>query len=152
MAKATPKTKAWRSCARYCKVRGCLRDRGVPYLGICVTCGKPYHIAYLEAGHAISGRRNAVLFDIEIIDTQCSYCNQVLHGRQQRYREILAQRHGPEWMENRLRRAKRVIKDNQIDFEKLQLGFDRMYKKAMQGRGIRTWSQLLQEGRPQRRC
>ena len=147
MSKATDRDKAWEACARYCKVLGCLKDRGSPFLGICITCGKPYHIAYLEAGHAISGRRNAVLFDVMIIHPQCAYCNRVMHGWQKKYRKILAERHGEEWMAKRERRAKRVIKNDQIDFVKMRKGFERMYKKMMEQHGFHTWSQLLQMGR-----
>ena len=135
--------KAWEACARYCKIRDCLKVRGFAFLGRCITCDRNYHIVNLEAGHAISGRRNAVLFDVAIIHPQCSYCNQVMHGRQKRYRKILAEIHGEEWMANRERRAKRVIKDSQIDFVKLQKGFESKYKVMMESYGFHTWKQLL---------
>ena len=146
MAK-TDRDKAWEACARYCKVRDCLQDRGFAYLGICITCSRNNHIANLEAGHAISGRRNAVLFAEKLIHPQCRHCNQVLHGHQKKYRKILAERYGQEWMDMMERRAKRVIKNDQIDFVKMRKGFERRYKKMMERHGFHTWSQLLQMGR-----
>lgn len=138
---------AWEACARYCKVRDCLKDRGLPFVGRCITCGRNFHISSLDAGHAISGRRNAVLFDVMLIHTQCTWCNQLKHGDQKNYRRILAERYGEKWMAERERRAKRVIPDSRIDFVKLQKGFECKYQKLMRLQGYRTWSELLQQGR-----
>lgn len=146
MVATNDRTKASTACAKYCKIRDCLEDRGSPFLGRCITCGRNYHIDALQAGHAISGRRNAVLFNVQIIHTQCYGCNVIAHGSQKKFRKILAERHGEEWMQNQERRAKRIIRDSEIDFVKLRNGFERMYNKLMQKHGFKTYSELLQAG------
>ena len=144
---ATDKNKAWQACARYCRVRDCLRDTGYAFLGRCYTCALHFHISALEAGHAISGRRNAVLFDVGIIRNQCRYCNLILHGRQKEFRAKLANEHGQQWLADRLRRGKRIIPDKRIDYGKMREGFEKKYRKLMASRGFKTWGQLLKEGR-----
>lgn len=145
MAPATDKAKAWEACSRYCKVRDCLQDRNYAFLGICITCGRPYHISVLQAGHALSGRGKAVLFDVELIHTQCYHCNVIEHGQPKLYRKIMVERHGEEWMAKKERRAKRAVKNN-IDYAKMRAGMNRKYKKLMLSHGYKTWSQLLQDG------
>src|SRR4030042_5176303 len=99
MAESKERKASADACAKYCKIRDCLADRGFVFVGRCITCGRNFHISNLEAGHAISGRRNAVLFDIMIIHTQCGWGNRVNHGEQKKHRKILAERYGEEWVE-----------------------------------------------------
>lgn len=40
-----------------------------------MTCNRAYPFKQLQAGHFISGRGNAVLFDERIVYTQCIGCN-----------------------------------------------------------------------------
>ena len=43
---------------------------------VCFTCGKPMHWKESQAGHAIGGRTNYLLFECEeVIRNQCSTCN-----------------------------------------------------------------------------
>lgn len=46
----------------------------------CYTCERFAHWAEMDAGHAISGRGNGVLFDERIIRPQCRYCNRMRNG------------------------------------------------------------------------
>lgn len=79
MAKKTPrqlaKEKAWQSFSRYIRTRDCLRFTGDPDEGKCVTCNRFYPFKKLQAGHFISGRGNAVLFDERLVYSQCVGCN-----------------------------------------------------------------------------
>ena len=147
MVKITPKTKAWQAYARYCKVKGCLETTGFAFLGVCITCKRRFHMESLDAGHAISGRRNAVLFNTQIIYPQCDFCNRQQNGRIKLYQKILAEMHGQEWMDQQKIRAKRNIKDINIDFVKMEHGFNKAYKRMMEQHGFHTWGQLLQMGR-----
>lgn len=76
----TAKDKAWKAFSDYIRLRDCLATTGTPDNCVCVTCNvrgddswKPY--AKIQAGHAVGGRGNAVLFHEEIVNGQCSYCN-----------------------------------------------------------------------------
>ncbi len=64
MAKSKqPKKKAWDAMSIYIRTKECLETTGLPFVGVCFTCDKRFHIDALDAGHFVSGRRNAVLFE-----------------------------------------------------------------------------------------
>jgi len=69
------KDKAWQSFSRYIRTRDCLRFTGDPEEGMCVTCQGLFPFKKLQAGHFISGRGNAVLFDERLVYSQCYQCN-----------------------------------------------------------------------------
>ena len=146
MAK-TDRDKASEDMMHYIRVMRCLETTGLAFVGYCITCKRKFHIEYLQAGHCISGRRNAVLFDVKNIDNQCNYCNVTKHGRRKLFEKKLVARYGQEWMDARKVRSKRVIKDNQIDFVKLRAGIKRMTEKIYRKYGYRTFGEILQEGR-----
>ena len=49
----------------------------------CYTCGVRTPWKEIQAGHAVAGRGNAVLFDTRIIKPQCPQCNIFKHGNYQ---------------------------------------------------------------------
>jgi len=69
------KDAAWDAFSAYIRTRDCLRFTGDPTEGMCVTCKNSYPYKRLQAGHFISGRGNAVLFDERVVFTQCYQCN-----------------------------------------------------------------------------
>lgn len=69
------KDKAWDQFSIYIRTRDCLRFTGFPDEGMCVTCKRWFPLKKLQAGHFISGRSNGVLFDEEIVYSQCFQCN-----------------------------------------------------------------------------
>lgn len=74
-ARQKAKEAAWSAFSLYIRTRDCRRFTGTPDNGICVTCRREYGIKQLQAGHFISGRGNAVLFDERIVYSQCIGCN-----------------------------------------------------------------------------
>lgn len=146
MAK-TARDKASEDMMYYIRVMRCLETTGLAFIGYCITCERKFHIGNLEGGHFISGRRNAVLFDVMCIYNQCGYCNRALHGRHKNYRKKMVKIHGEEWVQNREQRAKRIIKNNQIDFVKLRAGIKRMTEKLYRKYGYKTFGEILQEGK-----
>ena len=79
------KDKAWRAFSTYIRIRDCLATTGTTEYGVCITCSvrgddepKPYSM--IQAGHAVGGRGNAVLFHEEIVNGQCSHCNRQGNG------------------------------------------------------------------------
>lgn len=103
MSKSTGTSKAkadcWKMFSKYIRVKGCFETTGTDYLGICITCGTRYHITYLEAGHCFSGRSNGLLLNEKLVNNQCRYCNQVLHGKPKKYRKIMDKKYGAERVE-----------------------------------------------------
>ena len=147
MAENSERDKASKDMMHYIRIMRCLEATGKAFLGICITCNRQFHIEYLDAGHFISGRRNAVLFDIMCIYNQCNYCNVIMHGRHKLYRKIMVRKHGKEWVLNRAIRARRVIKNNQIDFVKLRKGIKSMLEKIYRKHGYETFGEILRDGK-----
>lgn len=73
----------------------------------------------MQAGHAIGGRHNAVLFDEEIIKPQCVRCNIFLRGNYQVFITKLIQEHGLEWWEKKLEGSRQIVKMTRGDLEQL---------------------------------
>lgn len=63
----------------------------------CATCPKIVFWKdglYINAGHAVPGRGNAVLFDESLVHAQCSGCNNDGGGEQYKFIEFLKKKHG----------------------------------------------------------
>ena len=75
ITRAKAKKEAWNAFSTYIRTRDCIRFTGDPTQGMCVTCNRPYPFKKLQAGHFISGRGNAVLFDERLVFSQCVGCN-----------------------------------------------------------------------------
>lgn len=74
--RAIAKDRAWDAFSLYVRTRDCLRFTGDPEQGMCVTCRGKFPRSKLQAGHFVAGRGNAVLFNEQIVYSQCGYCNQ----------------------------------------------------------------------------
>ena len=79
--KLRAKDRAWRYFSTYIRTRDCLKTTGSPTEGICVTCNRRFPFSQLQAGHAIGGRNNAILFDEELVNAQCKGCNSYGNGK-----------------------------------------------------------------------
>ena len=75
-------------------MRDCLRTTGCTSWGLCITCGKRYHIKLLQAGHFIPGRHNANLFSERGTHAQCYNCNINLKGNSLEYRRKIIELYG----------------------------------------------------------
>lgn len=102
------KERAWKAFSDYIRLRDCLETTGSREYGICITCSergdntfKPYKD--LQAGHAVGGRGNAVLFHEQLVNAQCGYCNRKppmgLGGDYGNYAITLIKRYGLEQVE-----------------------------------------------------
>jgi hypothetical protein len=110
------KNKAWKLCSEY--VRRSNADAG-GFCG-CYTCGAPIHWKLeAQAGHAIGGRHNAVLLDVEIIRPQCVSCNVFRRGNYPIFAAKLIRENGIEWFEQKLIKAREVVKYTRSDLEEL---------------------------------
>lgn len=83
----------------------------------CYTCGKLSHWKELHAGHALPGRHNAVLFDLEVLRPQCPVCNIWKGGMYHIFATKLIKENGMEWWDKKLEGARQVVKYTRSDFE-----------------------------------
>ena len=94
----TQKAYTWKACSQFVRQRGSKDGRNT-----CFTCGVSRPVSELQAGHAIQGRGNSILFETDAIRPQCPSCNVFQGGRldvfipklldeigRQRYDELLA--------------------------------------------------------------
>ena len=88
------KKKVWPLFSQYIRVRDCLKTTGCASFGLCITCGKRYHIKLLQAGHFIPGRHNSNLFSFEGTHAQCYNCNINLRGNTLEYRRQIIKLYG----------------------------------------------------------
>ena len=92
------KRKLWPIFSRFTRLRDCLETTGTIEYGICITCGAKIPFKFLDAGHFVGGRGNAVLFDEEQVNAQCKRCN-MNGGNWIPYEKIMLKRHGKEKVE-----------------------------------------------------
>ena len=119
------KNKAWKLCSEY--VRRKDADAG-GFVG-CYTCGAPLHWKLeAQAGHAIGGRNNAVLLDVDILRPQCVACNVFRRGNYPIFTAKLIRENGLEWFEQKLIKARQAVKYTRSDLEALIAEFQNKLK------------------------
>jgi len=99
------KDKVWKVFSLYIRTK--FAKNGIV---ACYTCDKQMPIHLSQAGHAIGGRTNSVLFDEEIVRPQCRRCNIFLGGNYPVFVTKLIKENGLEWWEKKLRDSKKVKK------------------------------------------
>ena len=88
------KEEIWPIFSQYIRLRDCLETTGCASWGLCITCGKKYHIKLLQAGHFIPGRHNSNLFSEKGTHAQCYNCNINLKGNTLEYRRQIIRLYG----------------------------------------------------------
>lgn len=109
------KNKAWRCFSKYIRVRDCLRTTGFTDQGQCVTCNKFFPISELQAGHAIGGRNNSILFDEKLVNAQCRICNGYGNGKYAEYSLWFIQQYGLEEWEKKIELSHKLAVD--LDYQ-----------------------------------
>lgn len=110
------KNKCWKLFSEYVRRRDA-DEGGTTY---CYTCELPIHWKYeAQAGHAIPGRHNAVLFDPEIVKPQCQRCNIWSGGMYHVFTTKLIKENGMDWWEKKLEGAKQIVKLTRADLEEM---------------------------------
>ena len=111
----TLKAKAWKLFSEY--VRRSASDEGGTLR--CYTCGKLLYWKEAHAGHFVGGRKNAVLFNEEVVRPQCVGCNIFLGGNYQQYTLRMIREVGEEKVEQLLALRYKVLKLTRSDIEDL---------------------------------
>ncbi|HIJ71685.1 MAG TPA: hypothetical protein HPP87_10030 [Planctomycetes bacterium] len=140
---SAPKTDAWDWFSKWVRVKDCLETTGFPFVGECVTCGRRFHISFLQAGHCFPGRKNARLFQEELVHAQCRFCNEGKHGCPTKYRKIMEKRYTPKEVEKWEIEGKRFIHDRDMDFEGIAKKYKDKLDKLLRGCGYYSYEELL---------
>jgi hypothetical protein len=106
---------AWTLCSKV------VRTTYADHRGFCTcyTCGNSSHVSEMQAGHAIGGRHNQVLFDETILRVQCVRCNVFLRGNYPVFTTKLIRENGIDWWEGKLRDSHAVKIYKRDDFVSL---------------------------------
>ena len=87
---------------------------------VCYTCDKPMHWKDSQAGHAIGGRTNYLLFECEeAIRVQCRHCNVFLGGNYSIFIPRLIEdygRNGVDIFQSYVRESRKVHKYTKKDY------------------------------------
>ena len=90
---------------------------------VCFTCDKPMHWKEGQAGHAIGGRTNYLLFECEeAIRVQCSHCNIFKQGNYAVFIPKLIEEYGSNGVEifqSYVRESRQVHKYTKKDYVEL---------------------------------
>ena len=113
------KKKVWVEFSKCIRLRDCLQTTGCTSFGLCITCGKWYHLKLLQAGHFIPGRHNSNLFSEEGTHAQCYNCNINLRGNTLEYRRKIIEMYGEGYDEILEQKARIITKFNHQELERL---------------------------------
>jgi hypothetical protein len=110
------KRTAWSWFSKYIRLRDCLKTTGSPDYCKCITCGRVVSADQIDAGHAIPGRTNGILFDESIVFGQCRDCNRNKGGAELMFKKILIEKHGQNWYDIKLqaRRGASFLTDDAL--------------------------------------
>lgn len=125
----TTKAKVWKIFSLYIRTRDCIATTGFSDQGKCVTCGKFFPIKELQAGHAIGGRNNSILFDEQLVNAQCRGCNGYGNGRYADYSLWFIKKYGEKKWEEKVALSHQLAVD--LDFEVLYQKYKRKYDKLI---------------------
>lgn len=78
----------------YIRMRDCFAATGTLDKGVCCTCGRPYPIKKLQAGHFIPGRMDSILFEPTCVHAQCYRCNMRRQGEWVKYYRFMQKKYG----------------------------------------------------------
>lgn len=144
--KQTKATKAntWDNYSRYIRVRRCIETTGLPFVGICITCDRRFHIRALQAGHypEFSGGTNIKKFLTKFIHLQCPWCNLVNHGEKKKYAKKMIALYGQDYIDRIKRYAHKPV---QLDYERLRSGYRNKTKELLSKYGYGSWEEMMGE-------
>jgi DNA-directed RNA polymerase subunit N (RpoN/RPB10) len=123
------KDTAWKYFAKYIRIRDALKTTGTDTHARCITCGKIELIENIDAGHAMPGRANSILFSEELCNAQCHSCNRFNGGEYQMYKRVLIERYGQRWWDYWEYMKSQHVEYTQFDYEQIA----RVYREKTRG-------------------
>ncbi len=138
-----PAKTAWDAFAQWKRVKDCIDTTGYPFVGVCITCDKRFHITYLDAGHCFAGKGNARLFHEELVNIQCRICNQFRDGRAKKYRKRMDEKYGVKKVDKWKADGKKPIPNKDMDYEAIKLKYRALLTKLLIPFGYNTYKEML---------
>lgn len=123
VSKKALKNKVWKIFSRYIRLKYSDENGYCK----CVTCGKIDQWSKMQAGHAIGGRTNAILFHEKIVHVQCPGCNGPKGGNYQVYSLFMIDTYGREEFERLINLKNTILKLSEIDL----IGIARTYQEKL---------------------
>jgi NMD protein affecting ribosome stability and mRNA decay len=109
------KAKAWKLFSEYIR-RKDADEGGTVH---CYTCRAPVYWKEAHAGHFVPGRKNAVLFNEDVVRPQCIRCNIFLGGYYHAYTLRMVDEVGRERVDELLSLRHKVLKLTRSDIEEI---------------------------------
>ena len=110
------KDKAWKTFAKFIKLRDSLATTGRLNFCRCITCGNKTYTVLIDAGHCLKGRHNAILFDERATNGQCQYCNRTLGGQYPVYEVAIGAKYGVDVLNEIKDLNKTTVKYSDADY------------------------------------
>ena len=131
------KKKAWVAFSAYIRTRDCYlyAKRHPESNGLqaeCVTCGRLYPFGKLQAGHFISGRSNAQLFDEIGVNVQCYGCNVMKKGATDEYWVWMENNYGREEIDRLMAQKHETVKLTVQDYLNIESKYKDKKREIME--------------------
>ncbi len=110
------KRKAWEAFSQYIRTRDCWKTTKTLNNCKCITCSHIVSFDHIQAGHAIGGRNNSILFDEELVNGQCDVCNGYKNGRYAEYSLWFIENYGLEKWEEKVLLSKQIKQYRESDY------------------------------------
>ena len=111
------KKRAWKMFSTYIRTRDSLKTTGSTDKCVCITCNKRKEFRRIQAGHAIGGRNNSILFDEELVNGQCDGCNGFGNGKYAEYSLWFIENYGLKKWEDKVKLSKQLVKYTKQDYK-----------------------------------
>ena len=85
---------AWTEFSKYIRTRDAILTTGTITEFICISCDRRVPLKGNDAGHFVSGRGDAVLFNEEVVHGQCGHCNRFKEGEYIPYEKAMRRLYG----------------------------------------------------------
>ena len=128
--KGNPKKEyAWQCFSKYIRLRDAIKTTGDIFYCKCITCGEIKPVSEMDAGHAIPGRMNSILFSEELVNAQCRNCNRENNGEKQMYKTIFIDVHGQDKWDYWQSTKREAVFYSDFDFEQIAKEYREKYNK-----------------------
>lgn len=126
------KDRAWKYFSLYIRTRDCIKtSNGFKDQGACVTCGDFFPIGELQAGHAIAGRNNSILFDERLVNAQCRGCNGYGGGKPAEYSVWYIKRYGEKDWEKKVALSHTERKYTTVELDEIAKKYKLKYERLV---------------------
>lgn len=126
------KRKAWKCFSQYIRARDCLFTTNTLTRCKCVTCNREFPLEEIQAGHAIGGRNNSILFDEKLVNGQCKGCNGFGNGKYAEYSVWFIETYGLQEWEDKVILSKQSKKYSMQDYLDIADVYIKKYNKLIE--------------------